>query len=70
MGFYLVERTDDIGYDEVISSVIVAKNEDDAMDVASKQSWGDWLYNANCLSVKQLHDTGESRVVHKSFNAG
>lgn len=70
MGFYLVERTDDIGYDEVISLVIEAKNEEDALVVASEQSWGDWVYNEKYLQVHQLNYTGKSRVVHRSFNAG
>lgn len=37
MRLYLVERTDDIGYDETESLVVLAKDEDDAMEVASEE---------------------------------
>lgn len=70
MKLYLVERLDDIGYDETDSIVVIAKDEDDAMEVASDDYWGDWLFDSTKIKITRIRLTGKSRTIHLSFNAG
>lgn len=70
MRLYLVERTDDIGYDETESLVVLAKDEDDAIEVASEEYWGDWLFNSSSIKITRIHLSGKFRSIHLSFNAG
>lgn len=70
MKCYLVERTDLTGYDEVDSFIILANNYEEAFEVASKESWGDWDFISSDINIKEIELTGKPRVIHCSYISG
>lgn len=81
MKLYLVERTDEIGYDEYDAFVVAAPNETLAMGVVAakiedhveKYRYSDWWPgfpdNAQISLLGTTHIT-TSRIILGSFNAG
>lgn len=69
MKLFIVERTDNVGYDEFDSIVVAAESEDDAIHIEPQGVWA----SAEHLAVQYI---GEAMpliprgVVHASFNAG
>ena len=73
MNIYIIKRTDAIGWDEYEGFVVVAKNEQEAREIASKEAADEgediWFNHAytRCEVVDTLVGP---RVVLSSFNAG
>lgn len=70
MNLYLVERTDEIGYDEFVSIVVAARGEKEALEM--KKDWG-------CCPLPSLKVTQigiavgkfkAPQIIHESFAAG
>lgn len=45
LNVYKLERKDDYGYDEIIALAIVAKSEKEALEIASRNYYGEWNIN-------------------------
>lgn len=81
MKIYLIERTDQAGYDEIESFVCVAESEDDAISaypsgdfsVFHKTKWsGEWIEKSH-LKITDMgiaHDDQKRGVILASYNAG
>lgn len=55
---FLVRRDiEDVDFDEVEGMVVVATSKDEALDYASKTSWGDWKFNMSEVTVQVLGDS-------------
>jgi len=63
---YLVERKDDVGWDEYDAFVVRAKNEEEAITICSEQAF----FNKDNTTVKEINSKGKSGVILGSFNAG
>lgn len=73
MNLYLLERHDDVGYDEFDSIVVAALSEDAARAIRPRGGWApdvawDDVETLTCVNIGVTHlPTG---IVHTSFNAG
>ena len=80
MNIYLVERTDNIGYEQYDSFICITKNEQEARETHPSEwdknefEWQDWIEfsKINSLKVTMIGVSSEQkkRVVLTSFNAG
>lgn len=71
MKLFLLERTDDIDYDEYNAFVVAAHGLEDALHVPL--NWGDWSFNARCIRITEIgiaKDGTERGAILGSFNAG
>ena len=71
---YLVERTDDINYDEYDSFVVKADNEEEARIAAQNKAGkcchnNEWFFEKDKTRITEL-DFIENGVILGSFNAG
>lgn len=82
MNIYLLERTDDFGYDEYDSAILVAKSAKAAAKIAPNgipivhwgisSQWG-WVDSPDKVKVKRIGTAlknAKTGVVCASFNAG
>lgn len=73
MNLYLLEREDDIGYDEFDSIVVAAPTEQAARAIRPRGGWvyGEAWDDAEKLTCTNIGTTHlPSGIVHESFNAG
>ena len=71
MKIYLIERTDEIDYDEYDSAVVCAKNEESAKRLGPTgegDGWGNHPVTVTLIGQAE-RDSGED-VILSSFNAG
>lgn len=67
MKIYLVHRTDEIGYDEYIAWVIIAKSPKEAISLCN---WADGSPERKDVQVREVKAGKNSRRLLGSFNAG
>lgn len=72
MKIYVVERTDQVGWDEYDSFVVVAKDEEQALDIVLTSNYDGgppdcWIRDLVKVSEVDLSGAG---IVLGSFNAG
>lgn len=65
MKIYLVERTDSVDYDEYDSFVVVAENEEKAVEICS-----DSMFTKFNTKVEEVMADAEERIILGSYNAG
>ncbi len=74
--FYLVERTDEIGWDEYDSFVIKADNKEKALAMAHDQAGNQWrgeekpYFREDNTRITELSDKMDDGIILGSFNAG
>lgn len=64
---YLIERLDEVGYDEYDSFVVRAKDPKQALDICSKRAK---YFNETNTQITKLCELGEDEIILGSFNAG
>jgi len=64
---YLIETTEEIGYDEYDSCIVIAKNESEALIVAEKECC---IYSSTIQLVGKANKSQEYGLLLGSFNAG
>lgn len=64
---YLIERTDNIGWDEYIAIVVRATTPKEAKEMAKKFS-SDFAHSIKCKRVNDL--ATKNRIILASYNAG
>ena len=70
--FYLITRTDDVGYDEYDSFVVSAESEKDALSLVYEEkgeSFSSGIFTKENTKIEQLQAV-ESKIILGSFNAG
>lgn len=73
MNLYLLERTDDVGYDEFDSIVVAAPTEQAACAIRPRGGWTDtgWNEDGATLSCTLIGTTDlPTGIIHESFCAG
>jgi hypothetical protein len=80
MALYLVSRTDSVDYDEFDALVIRAKNEKEALKIATardpysyeqaRAEYQRFAADGSNAKVEKIAVTGKSEVILGSFNAG
>jgi hypothetical protein len=75
MPVYLIERTDDVDYEETASFVVVATNEQQARELAKQSEQDNYssTYTATSwdeATVTEVKPDGEPRIVLADFRAG
>lgn len=74
MKIWVVERLDDVDYDQAAGFVIVAADEAEARALAAAQSGGyempETWKNPATASCKPVDASGPARVILRDFNAG
>lgn len=63
---YIVRRTDSVGYDEYDECVVVARNEDEAFDIANNNYY---IFTREYVEIKEVQ-LDESKPVMGSYCAG
>ena len=64
---YLIETTEEIGYDEYDSCVVIAKNESEALKISEKECR---IYSGTIKLVGKANKSQEYGLLIASFNAG
>lgn len=64
---YLVERVDEVDYDQYGSFVVRAKEPKQALDICSKRAN---YFNETNTQITRLFELGEDEIILGSFNAG
>ena len=73
---FLVQRTDEVGYDEYNGFIIRASDENEARQIANKQqvkrSYDDTNYFLDKTASKciPIHPNGNSEIILGDYNAG
>ena len=68
MKLWLLERLDNVGWDEITSVVVRARNEQEAQKVASQSR--QWPNNHKEFTVKELLTAGPAEIIIENVNWG
>lgn len=68
MKLWLVERKDEVGWDEYESFVVRAETAKQAFNLAGIAS--DDFLNRDTLEISIIRGKGRAGIIHSSFNAG
>lgn len=69
---YILERTDEIGWDEYTGKVVRAESEQEARDIANKKTGDEgkiWT-DTTKVTCEQVATDGASGAILEAFNAG